>query len=90
MQLLQARWLERLIKFQVYLYILENHIMIYIEAEKKRSLGSVARGISVGRKLVSKYLSLQFTSYFHEKQILNFHECLSNQNEYFLLSVFLS
>ena len=34
----------------------ENHIMIYIEAEKKKSLRSVARGISVGRKLVSKYL----------------------------------
>ena len=57
-QLLQESWLERLTRFRFYMYILENHIMIYIEAEKKRSLGSVARGISVGRKLVSKQLSL--------------------------------
>ena len=73
-QLLQESWLERITKFRFYMHILENHIMIYIEAEKKRNLKSVARGISVGRNLVSKH----FTLYFHEKQISNFHECKSH------------
>ena len=57
-QLLQESWLERIARFRFYIHIFENHTMIYIEAEKKRSIRSVARGISVGRNLVSKYLYL--------------------------------